>query len=623
MNKLKLIILILFLFTVSIFCLDKYVKVDLQLDYESVVKKLQDNWSYQEEGPNGINKIYFSTYVKNNWDYSSGYKILTELEFVPFNNFYVKSNLKMVPQYADRFYQTVNDDHRVYLEKTNLKITNAEIKYNTNLGYIRYFKNVGHYHWGYEGDIFGLFLEQLEPERYLRVSGRTVPEGTEINLVYRDKKLNIFFGPEVKWGYHDGIYSRLSFNTNVARKIFTHTFVLASDKPEFIMFANPEERLTRIAYTLRFDVSKRKDFVQLGLLYSPFRLDKEFKYVEELKEGEGDFGSKYKIYSDKTSLKDAFGGKIEFNINSYEKFLEEIKLSYSYLGAVAGNKQEISLYSYRRFGYMNTLAAKFIYRKPIYGPLPLIKDQQGTIILAPRGPFDPFWVNWDNRETVMFLLTYTFDPTPYTWFYQYEPNVLDNWNLNPKEDAKLSFAIQTKVASYPTNTDRMYYWDPNGKITWEEYGQTGCWATKNYVGEMSFLSRYRVNPVRLTTKISFGDSLAKGSYPYTDAEGKLKPITNFYKIGLTAEFKDLTLATELGFNIWGPEDWFETFGESYDRFYQFLISKKFEFYGNELNLALKYLATRDVDKKYLAKEIAEFDEIYLLVSTKFGVLGKF
>ena len=611
--------LIFLFFIETIFCSDKYIKIDFDFGYETIIKKLQDNWSFQKTGPNGINKIYFSTTVKNNWEDTAGYKILTEFELKPFDNLYVKSNLKILPQYADRFFQTVNDEHRMYLQKENLKIINTEIKYNTNLGYLRYFKNIGHYHWQHEGDIFGLFLEQLEPEKYLRVSGRTVPEGVEVNLAYRDKKLNMFFGPEVKWGYRDGLYSRLSFDTDIVKKI-KHTFVFVSDKPEFVTFVNPQERLTKVSYALKYNISKMNT-IQLGLLYCPFRLNREFKYVEEVPEGEGDFGSKFKIYSKKTSLNDAFGGKIDLRIGSVKKFFEEIKLSYSHLAAVAGNKQEISLYAYRRFGHINTLAMELVYRKPIYGPLPLIKDEQGTVVLSPRGPFDPFWVNWENREASVFMLTYTFDPTPYSWFYQYQPNILEEWNLNPKEDARFAFAVQTKLSNYPTSTDRLYYWDENGKIAWERYDVSGCWPTKTYIGELSFVGKFRFYPLRLTTSLSFGDSLAKGSYAYT--EENLKPINNFYKAVFNLEFGRWLISADIGFNVWGPEDWFVTFGESYDRLYKFLISRDFNLYGNKLNLSMRYIAAREVDKKYLAPEITEFDEIHLFFSMKFGILGKF
>ena len=644
MKKVLTFLLLMTIFLTKTFSAqaENYLKLDFDLNFENITKKLSDGWIYEETGPNGINKIYFSSSTaKNDWNSSQGLKIYTNLDFVPFNNLFIKSKLVFIPQYADRFYQTVNDEHRMYLEKTNFKIIDTEIKYTSNIGVLRYFKGIGHTHWGYDpgivnvfeglstyryeiiryqGDLFNLYKEQYDTERYLRVSGRNVPEGVELNLAYRDTKFDLVFGPEVIWGYKDGIYSKFNFSTYISNWIFKHALIFTSDKPEYITFSDPNERLTNYQYALRI-YPNSKNSIDLGVLYCPFRLDKQYTYVEEVKEGEGDYGTKYKIHSDKTSSKDAFGTKLCLNIVSYKKFIEELKLNYTYLAPVAGNKQEFSISGWKRIGDINTVSLDFIYRKPIYGALPLIKDINGTIILSPRGPYDPFWVNWDNREATIFSFTYTFDPTPYTWFYKYQPNILEDWNLNPQENSDFAFAVQTKLAKYPTSTDRIYYWDENGKITWEKYGASGCWPTKDYVGEFTFVGRFKFYPIKLTTKLSFGDSLAKGSYAYT--EENLKPITNFYKLGLSLELGSWLVSTSLGYNIWGPEEWFETFGESYDRLYQIFVSKKFAIFNTDFIASVKYNAVRETDKKYLAPEIADFDEIYLSLSTRFGIKGKF
>lgn len=618
-------VLMIITFCYNVYC-QGYTKIDISLGYENIFKKLADGWSFQKTGTDGINKIYTSSPdVTSSWDSSQGIKILTDIEILPSNNFFIKSQLLYLPQYADRFYQTVNDEHRMFLQKNNIKLIKTEARYTTNLGYIRYFKGEGHYHWGYEGDIFNLMKEQFDPERYLRVSGRTVPEGAELNLAYRDKKLNLFIGPEVIWGYHDGIYAKLNFATGWTygwrRKVFNHTLIFTSDKPEYVTFANPEERVTNFAYILKFKAYK-DDTIELGTLYRPFRVGKEYKYVEEVSEGEGTYGSKYKIFTNKITTNDAIGGKIRYTCYRYKKLFEELQLNLSYLGAVAGNKQEISLSGWKRTTRTTTISADILYRKPIYGPLPMIKDGNNTILLSPRGPYDAFWVDWDNREATILSLTYTYDPTPHSWFYRYQPATLETWNLNPNEDAVLAFAVQTKFMNYPTGTDRTYYWDPYGKVTWEGYNATGAWPTKGFIGEVDFISRIKLNYLVLTGKLTFGDSLAKGSYAYT--EENLKPITNFYRLTLNANItRYWTITADLGFNIWGPEDWFVTFGESYDRFYQVSVTRKFFISDTEWNITAKYIATREVDRKYLSPEIAEFDEVHLSLTTKFGIKANF
>src|SRR5581483_3598395 len=149
----------------------------------------------------------------------------------------------------------------------------------------------------------------------------------------------------------------------------------------------------------------------------------------------------------------------------------------TYLGPVAGDKEEFDADAARSLAGAWTLAGAYIYRQPVIGPVPLLYEgtvaNPGAVIATPRGPDDPFWVQWDNRKAHIVSLTLVYNPTPGTAFFKYQPNVLDSWNINPDVEAPWTAALQYRMTDYLTDTDRLYYYDEEGNLFYDPVIHTG------------------------------------------------------------------------------------------------------------------------------------------------------
>ena len=611
-NKVVGFIGVILIFSTLIFCVPYHnstINLDAELKYEFITTKLERGWNVSDVGLNK-NFIYSqptSTTTTPGWENSGGGILLLNLGVFPSANFSAAAGFKIISNYAERLWMPINDEHRMYKNNQNIKWINAEIKYMTENWYLRYFKGKGHYHWGYEGDMFNLYPEQYETERYLRVSGRTVPEGFEgyIN-VGQGGKLTLIYGPEVVWGYKNGIYAKYNFKISK----FDNAIIY---KNEIIPYGEQNERLSATEISTKFNIVRNIPF-QIGLLYQPFRMGWNYQYTE---------GNSTTLQTATIQQKDAFAGKFKLTTNPYP-VMNELSFEYGYFGLVAGNKQEIGIKSHRSLIKYLVGAIEYTYRKPLLGPLPFIyegtEENKGPAIINPRGPESPFWVNWSNREASILSFIFTFDPTPATWFYKYQPNILEEYNLNPAEDASLCFALKYSLEYYPTTTDRMFYYDENGNVVWEPYYHSGAWATKNFINSFTLITKLKFQKYRILMNFSGGDSLATSSLAYTELTNKQKPLTSFFSTSLSLTYGPWSGKILYGQNVWGPEEWHRHFGETIDKLYQISLTRTF---GNTFRLNVDYISTRETDNKYFAPEIGAFDEIKITAILKFDTTLSF
>jgi outer membrane protein OmpA-like peptidoglycan-associated protein len=581
------------------------IKGDLQYDYYS--HRLGDDWSSSKVS-NGLNYNYAhnaSSHTTDSWQSVTGETLNLDVGFKPNKYFNSEFGFEFIRNYADKYWMPVNLEHRMKLDNETFNWNKADITYNKDWLYLNYFRGIGHYHWGDKGDLFNLFPEQFEADKYLRLSGRSVPEGYQAVVRGKDSKLEVIYGPEVLWNYKQGYY------LNYSQKLFglDNHFIYTDNK---IPYGETDERMRS------FEMSTTYDFIQAGVLYRPFRLNRDYAYTEEVQNGNGLLGTNFLKKTGTTNSSDALGVSTKFSLLP-EFIFDDINVQYSYLGLVAGNKQEISTQFNRRLSDKLSGTIGYKYRKPLLGPIPLIYQgilpNNGPALFEPRGSDSPFWVNWDNREASILSFTMTYDPTPNTPFYYYQPNILDEWNLNKKENAPLSFALNYTLTRYPSTTDRMFYYDDQGNLIWEPFGVTGAWATDGYIGACKFIAKVIKRRWQYIYDLGFGDSLATSSLAYTASDAKAKSITNYLTTGLTCRSYDYTIKLRYGQNVWGPEQWQQDFGESIDELYQAGISRKF---GENITVGIDYTGVRELDYKYLAPELGDYDEVKCFVNIAFG-----
>jgi outer membrane protein OmpA-like peptidoglycan-associated protein len=581
---------------------------ELQLDY--FYHKTGEKWDAFKTGYKNTNYNYSYTPSISTSPAGSGSfgeTFLLNVGFRPVDALTADLGFEFIGDYADRFWMPLNYENRMKADALSGSWIRADIKYDQDWWSLRYFRGTGHYNWSYEGDLFGLFPEQFETDKYLRLTGRPIPEGVELNMKGSAGTLTVFQGPELIWDYKNGTYAKYNFDISRAEMALIYT-------DHIIPWGDPNETMRSFELSSRVKVLDNP--LGIGILYRPFRLDRSYSYLDEVAPGTGDLGSKYVKKTGVTSSSDALGAAVSLDLKP-GFIVNGLTLKYKYEGLVAGDMQEYGGYAYRKLSrsWMGSLDA--IYRKPLYGPIPLIYEgtaaDPGPALFVPRGPADPFTVNWDNREANILSFVFTFDPTPETWFYKYQPNLPEEWNLNPNENAKFSFAARYKLSKYYTTTDRLYYFDSLGNVVWEDPLVEGAFATNNYIGYFDVIGKLLAGKLGVLFTVGFGDQLAGSSYAYI--QSNLRPITDSFTSGLTFLYSPYKLKLQYGENVWGPEEYERTFGEAFDQLYQADIIRDF---GNSISAGVGYVGARNGNHKYLAPDLGEYDEIHCYLTLSFG-----
>jgi len=179
------------------------------------------------------------------------------------------------------------------------------------------------------------------------------------------------------------------------------------------------------------------------------------------------------IVVDEIEFEDTLGikGRYSFDVGSSSRAY----LGFNYAGLVAdggedhsewgtelpyasmGNKQEIE--GGLRFTDGDyTWYPRFLYRENLVDANPLIPPETGGTNLdpglSPRDTdSDPFAV-LDNREATSGELIFTYDPTPATWFY--------HWNADLMEDAAFAYNIGLTATRYGSDTDAYLFFFEEG-----------------------------------------------------------------------------------------------------------------------------------------------------------------
>lgn len=588
---------------------------ELQLDYYH--HRLGDNWAVAPSGWRGINKTYtHTTSTSTHSESVFGESLFLNVGFHPLEALSGTLDFEAINDYADRYWMPVNLEHRMSIEGRNFNWNRADITFTQDWWSLRYFRNVGHYNWSNRGDLFDLYAEQPDPARYLRVSGRSVPEGYQLNAAGDYGSLELIYGPEAIWDYRNGIYANYGIS---GLGLKTHLIY----RDHIIPYGEPDEHMRSAEVSTSFEVVD--NVIQLGALYQPFRLNRAYDYVEEVAQGQGYLGSAFIKKTGTTSTSDAFGGSVKLLMRPFV-FFSDTLFQYTHLGLVAGNKQEFKSQFNSKITSAFTSSLEYSYRKPLQRAMPLVYEgtaaNPGPAMTEPRGPNSPFWVGWgwkptgwDNREASVFAATLTYDPTPKTWFYLNEANRLEKWNLNPDEDAVFSCALRGSLTRYPSSTDRLLYWDENGHMVWEGPMQSEPWASDGYLGGLTFIGKLFMPHWEFLLELSGGESPALNGFAYTTSTAKEKPVTGYFSSGITVRHGPYTGTFGYSQDAWGPEVWHQQFGETFDQLFQVGLARKF---GDMVTAGIDYVGARENDHKYFAPGLGDYDEYHCSLRLAFG-----
>ncbi|MBN1384601.1 MAG: hypothetical protein JW983_06975 [Elusimicrobia bacterium] len=620
------------------------IKLKADLTVESISNKLMPKWYMDDTGefvplPTGT--------TTHTWSTTFGQKLFLDLGVKPSQALSIDLGAEAVGNYADRFHIPISEEQRMDEKKERFQWISGRVQYKTGILHADVFRAIPRSGWEYEGDMFDLYPAQYDIEGYRRVSGACVPQGGEVNLKMGLNNLSVTAGPELTWGMSPAVLVKYAirstpFDINIFYKdeslSWGDTDADKDEIDEYEQKGTLEKSLWQwqnYEHRQDFAVTAKIDSYdityQFGLLYQPFRTGWEYKYVEETEAGSGYLGSEYIINSEETTQADAVALKGKITKKNFIN-LKEVSLGGTYAGICAGNKTEVNLEMQKNVTRVVNFTTGFTYRQPLIGPLPYLYEgtetNPGQTVTSPRGQDSPFWANIHNRKAIIGSVFLVFDPSP-GWFYRYEPNVNEEWNLNPKEKASFAFGLGYTLSHFPTTTDLSTYVDENGETVWEPSATYGLWPTDGPISDFSLLAVLNTREkYKFVLSMRTMEALAAGAIAYLNKgvsavwpESSMKPVTTPFTIGLTMykeSYKANVLYSE---NNWGPEEWHPTFGMTIDRMYKILLSKSFQHKGAlDSNLTAEYIWYRETDNKYIMG-LGAFNEIKLMYNLSFG--GKF
>lgn len=404
------------------------------------------------------------------------------------------------------------------------------------------FYRTGHYHWGYEGDFFGLYPEANYGPNIDMYNG-TAPFGFEMEGKRQLKGLKVAFGPELWWGANPAVL--LKYSRTIGR--FDVTAIYHEDIEEqgeaVSSFAIPSRPTKRATLHMKTEVKGLG--IEIGGIWGG-----EPRIGETFQIADGEPGN-YKIYQDKITEDDTWGGKIKLTysygpVNWYAQAAAMglvadggADLTQTYTGwrlKDTGSGNQYNFLSGFTYSIGNLqIAPNFLWQKPVVGPMPSDVSAPGR----PRNILnDPFAVR-ANRETTAGELLLTYDPTPATWFY--------TWNSDIVEDAKFAANAGFIYRKQPTTVDAAPYVAKDGRTIYIHTGGTP--ARDVWEAHARIVSK--LNP-RLGMIVNLyggeGESIGSDDRLIHRYGGDLRLIWNQFKLMSVVKIND-----------WGPYDYHRDF----------------------------------------------------------------
>ncbi len=350
------------------------------------------------------------------------------------------------------------DEGNVLLEDVNrVQIYNASYEWSSKNFDLRGFYRTGHYHWGYEGDFFGLYPEANYGPNLDIYNGEI--SGFEFDGKRDIIGLKAAFGPQLWWGANPAVL--LKYSRTIGK--FDITGIFHEDIDDFgtivSSLAVPMPRTRRATLHIEREFG---DFgIELGGIWGGQPLNgREFQLTEDnpaYDPANPDANPKYIVYTDELNSKDNWGAKAKImysggRFNWYAQGAVQGLVA----GGGADQTRTFTGWKLKDSGSGNQtnfltgltytvgdvqIAPNFLWQKPIVGPMP--NDVQGPGRL--RNILDDPFVVRANRETVAGEILFTWDPTPGTWMYE--------WDNDRAEDAKLAVSAGFVFRHQPTTMD--------------------------------------------------------------------------------------------------------------------------------------------------------------------------
>ena len=424
------------------------------------------------------------------------------------------------------------------------------------------FYRTGHFHWGYEGDFFGLYREANYGPN-IDTYGADAPIGLEMSGKRALRGLKVAFGPQLWWGANPAVLVKYGRRVGPfdATGMYQDDISKQSRVTSSVAVPQPPTRKA----TLALKASRGPAVLEVGGIWSGgTKAGDAFQVAERS-------GSGYDILEDHVLDSDAFGAKAKLTV-------ERGRFRWYAQGAAMGLVADggpTSTLTFTGWNLKDTGAGNqtnfltgltwntgnfqvgpnFLWQKPIVGPMPagLPSSSPGEL----RNVLDdPFAVR-GNRETIGGELMVTYDPTPATWLWA--------WDNDVREDARLAGSMGLAVRHLPTSQDASIFIAEDGVTTYAfpssppprrwhpAAGEWGLWELSGRVA-----SRVGAG-LRLVGHAYVGNGEPNGN----DVNGSGERLVRRHGADVRVGWGATSLAAYLKANDWGPYDYHRDFNLTY------------------------------------------------------------
>jgi len=437
----------------------------------------------------------------------------------------------------------------------------AELEIDEPLFNLQGYYRVGHYHWGDEGDIFGLY-----PEAYyganIDIYNAAAPIGATLSGKGALKRWKLAFGPQLYWGANPGLILKYHRRLGSLTLSFLHHEDVGQSAETGSSNAMPIRKSRRSSLSFGYATGGLK--IDLGGLFSGSdRVGESFLWTSPTS-GRGYRDTGYLVHDDEIAWLDTLGAKarITYSSGRWQAYAHGV-LKGLVSSAGADPRQRFTGWTLNESGSGNQLgglagvalqlgalqlAPHLLYQRPLIGPMDRAPDRFNPAsgiyypALRARNQLDDPFAVLDNRETLAGELLFVYDPTPGTWFWQ--------WDNPLREDAPFAASLNLIYRHQPTSRDARFGVDEGGRFFAFDGAPRArdLWEVKGRL--ISKLSSSR----RLSAELYAGEAQARGidERVITRAGGQA-----------TLHTRRLRAQLSLAFNDWGPYDYHRDYNLTY------------------------------------------------------------
>ncbi len=442
----------------------------------------------------------------------------------------------------------LTDDQPIEMQDIErIKIYQGSANWDDRLFRLDGFYRTGHFHWGYEGDFFGLYRSAYYGSN-IDIYNAEAPVGVEVTFKKQLDGLKVCFGPQLWWGANPAIFLKYRRPMELPGLGKLDLAAVAQEDLEKQVaitssVAIPLPRNRKISFTAT-KITGPVTVAVGGIWAGSPKVGDRFQVAKKR-------GNEYQVFLDEVLASDTFGAKAKVTVvkGRWHWYLQA-----AHMGLVADGGPDETMtftgWSLRDCGSGNQnnlltgvavnlgnlqVAPNFLWQKPLVGPMPPDAPPPGRLRNVLE---DPFAVR-ANRETVAGELLITYDPTPATWFWA--------WDSDVREDGRIAMSLAMVYKHHPTGMDAAIGILADGRTPFAFPRSTpprDLWEVSG----------------RLISKISADARLASKFYAGTgEPNGDDQRLIHRYGLEARLTWSSLAFETFAKFNDWGPYDYHHDF----------------------------------------------------------------